>query len=49
MANTADQCSFDRLPARSSIARETGLSRLAILLIRDTPEAAEAALCRWGM
>ena len=33
----------------SQIARETGLSRQAVLRIRDTPDAAEAALCRWGI
>lgn len=33
----------------SQIARETGLSRQAVLRIRDTPDAANAALCRWGM
>lgn len=32
----------------SAIARETGLSRQAVLRIRDTPDAAEAALARWG-
>lgn len=31
----------------SAIARETGLSRQAVLRIRDTPEAADAALRRW--
>lgn len=31
----------------SGIARETGLSRQAVLRIRDTPEAADAALRRW--
>lgn len=33
----------------SQIAREIGLSRQAVLRIRDTPDAAESALCRWGM
>lgn len=33
----------------SGIAREAGLSRQTVLRIRDTPEAAEAALTRWGM
>lgn len=33
----------------SAIARETNLSRQAVLRIRDEPEAAEAALQRWGM
>ncbi|WP_181892845.1 recombinase family protein [Falsiruegeria mediterranea] len=33
----------------SQIARETGLSRQAVLRIRDTPEAADVALHRWGM
>lgn len=31
----------------SEIAREHGLSRQAVLRIRDTPEAADAALARW--
>ena len=31
----------------SAIARETGLSRQAVLRIRDTPDAADAALRRW--
>lgn len=33
----------------SQIAREHSLSRQAVLRIRDTPEAAEAALRRWEM
>ena len=33
----------------SAIARETGLSRQAVLRIRDRPEAADAALRRWEM
>lgn len=33
----------------AQIARENGLSRQAVLRIRDTPEAASAALERWGM
>ena len=33
----------------SSISRLTGLSRQAILRIRDDPAQAEAALIRWGM
>lgn len=33
----------------SQIAREIGLSRQAVLRIRDTPDAADAALHRWGM
>ncbi|MCE8539721.1 recombinase family protein [Ruegeria pomeroyi] len=33
----------------SGIARAVGLSRQAVLRIRDTPEVAEAALSRWGM
>ncbi|MEM6621966.1 MAG: recombinase family protein [Pseudomonadota bacterium] len=31
----------------SEIAREAGLSRQAVLRIRDTPEAANAALAKW--
>jgi len=31
----------------SELARETGLSRQAVLRIRDQPEACEAALARW--
>lgn len=31
----------------SEISKETGLSRQAVLRIRDTPEAAEGALARW--
>ena len=33
----------------SAIARETGISRQAVLRIRDNPAAAEAALERWEM
>lgn len=33
----------------AQIARENGLSRQAVLRIRDTPEAASAALERWGL
>ena len=33
----------------STIARETGLSRQAVLRIRENPAAAEAALVRWGV
>ncbi|WP_421906066.1 recombinase family protein [Mameliella sp.] len=33
----------------SAVAREAGLSRQAVLRIRDAPEAAEAALARWGI
>jgi len=33
----------------SAIARDAGLSRQAVLRIRDTPEAAEGALARWGL
>ena len=33
----------------SAIARESCLSRQAVLRIRDTPEAADAALRRWDM
>lgn len=33
----------------SSIARDAGLSRQAVLRIRDTPDAADAALRRWEL
>lgn len=33
----------------SEISKQTGLSRQAILRIRDDPAQAEAALARWGM
>ncbi|HRK42223.1 MAG TPA: recombinase family protein [Gemmobacter sp.] len=33
----------------SEIAKATGLSRQAVLRIRDGRKEAEAALCRWGM
>jgi putative DNA-invertase from lambdoid prophage Rac len=33
----------------SQIAREVGLSRQSVLRIRDTPEAADAALRKWGL
>ena len=33
----------------SEISKQTGLSRQAILRIRDDPTQAEAALARWGM
>lgn len=33
----------------SQIAREAGLSRQAILRIRDAPASAEAALIKWGL
>ncbi|AZV77133.1 recombinase family protein [Parasedimentitalea marina] len=33
----------------SDVAREFGLSRQVVLRIRDTPDAAERALTRWGM
>ncbi|MBO6853346.1 MAG: helix-turn-helix domain-containing protein, partial [Marivivens sp.] len=32
----------------SEISKMTGLSRQAVLRIRDRPEAAEEALVRWG-
>lgn len=33
----------------SAISKETGLSRQAVLRIRDTPQLAEAAMQRWGL
>ncbi|MDU8928305.1 recombinase family protein [Alisedimentitalea sp. MJ-SS2] len=33
----------------TSISKHTGLSRQAVLRIRDNPNLAEAALCRWGI
>lgn len=33
----------------SDIARQTGLSRQAVLRIRDNSAGQEAALARWGM